>query len=155
MWSSGIASDGVLRLFIANAAEKVRAGHPAALAQREVVQDAIGRLEAKRRAARAFMLDAMSDLMCSVDGRGDDMIRARAVYRTAMSYAAESAVRIADETIALQGASVIFESSPFERPHRDVHTATKPSRCHPRSSSMPGGSCWAWSRCHRASKLLA
>lgn len=120
----GIA-DGVLRSFIAQAAGKIRAGHPAPLAEREVVQDKLGRLEAKRRAARAFMLDAMSDLMAAVDRGGDALVRARAAYRTAMSYAAETAVRIVDDVIAIQGAGAIFESSPFERAQRDVHAASK------------------------------
>ena len=120
----GIA-DGVLRSFVAQASSKIRAGHPAPLAEREVVQDKLGRLEAQRRAARAFMLDAMSDLMTSVDRGGDALVCARSTYRTAMSYAAETAVRIVDDVIALQGAGAIFESSPFERSQRDVHAASK------------------------------
>lgn len=120
----GIA-DGVLRYFIASAAAKVRAGHPAPLAEREVVQDTLGRLEAERRAARAFMLEAMSDLMAATDGSADELVRARAIYRTAMSHAAETAVRIVDRIVALHGAAAIFESSPLERAQRDVHAATK------------------------------
>ncbi|RTL63695.1 MAG: hypothetical protein EKK41_22880 [Hyphomicrobiales bacterium] len=120
----GVA-DGVLRGFIGQAASKIRAGHPAPLADREVVQDKLGRLEAQRRAARAFMLDAMSELMTCVDRGGDTLVRARATYRTAMSYAAETAVRIVDDVIALQGAGAIFETSPFERAQRDVHAASK------------------------------
>jgi alkylation response protein AidB-like acyl-CoA dehydrogenase len=120
----GIA-EGVMRQFIASAASKVRAGHTATLAQREIVHDSIGRLEAKRRAARAFMLEAMSDLMAATDTSGDKLVQARATYRTAMSYAAETGVEIVDKIVALHGAGALFESSPFERAQRDVHAATK------------------------------
>jgi len=120
----GIA-EGVLRQFTAAAATKMRTGHPVPLAEREVVQDMLGRLDAQRRSARAFMLEALADLTSEVAEKGDRLVEARAVYRSAVSNAAETAVAIVDRVMALYGAGAIFEDTPFERAHRDVHAASK------------------------------
>lgn len=84
-----------------------------------------GRADALHRAARAFLIDAMSELMAASTKEGPRLINARAVFRTACTHAAESAVRIADMLAAELGAAAIFETSPIERFVRDVHAAVK------------------------------
>ena len=101
------------------------AGVSALLRDREIVQSNYGRADALHRAARAFLIDAMSELMAASAEDGPRLINARAVLRTACTHAAESAVRIVDLLAAETGAAAIFETSPIERFVRDVHAAVK------------------------------
>jgi hypothetical protein len=64
-------------------------------------------------------------LMAASAEEGPRLINARAVFRTACTHAAESAVRIVDMLAAETGAAAIFETSPIERFVRDVHAAVK------------------------------
>ena len=89
------------------------------------MQSNYGRADALHRAARAFLIDAMSELMAASAEGGPRLINARAVFRAACTHAAESAVRIADMLAAETGAAAIFETSPIERFVRDIHAAVK------------------------------
>lgn len=92
---------------------------------RDMVQSNCGRADALHRAARAFLIDAMSELMAASVEEGQRLINARAVFRAACTHAAESALRIADILAAETGATAIFEASPIERFVRDIHAAVK------------------------------
>ena len=120
----GIAR-GAMNAFVELASRKTRLGASALLRDREIVQSNYGRADALHRAARAFLIDAMSELMAASAEGGPRLINARAVFRTACTHAAESAVRIADMLAAETGAVAIFETSPIERFVRDVHAAVK------------------------------
>ena len=120
----GIAR-GAMNAFVELASRKARLGASTLLRDREIVQSNYGRADALHRAARAFLIDAMSELMAASAEEGPRLINARAVFRTACTHAAESAVRIADMLAAETGAAAIFETSPIERFVRDVHAAVK------------------------------
>lgn len=120
----GIAR-GAMNAFVELAGRKSRLGVSALLRDREIVQSNYGRADALHRAARAFLIDAMSELMAASAEEGPGLVNARAVFRTACTHAAESAVRIADMLAAETGAAAIFETSPIERFVRDVHAAVK------------------------------
>ena len=120
----GIAR-GAMNAFAELASRKARQGASALLRDREIVQSNYGRADALHRAARAFLIDAMSELMAASAEGGPRLINARAVFRAACTHAAESAVRIADMLAAETGAVAIFETSPIERFVRDIHAAVK------------------------------
>jgi len=119
----GIAR-GAMNTF-GEASRKTRMGASALLRDREIVQSNYGRVDASHRAARALLIEAMTELMAASAEEGPRLINARAVFRTACTHAAESAVRIADMLAAETGAAAIFETSPIERFVRDVHAAVK------------------------------
>lgn len=120
----GIAR-GAMNAFVELASRKARLGVGTLLRDREIVQGNYGRADALHRAARAFLIDAMSELMAASAEDGPRLLNARAVFKTACTHAAESAVRIADMLAAELGAAAIFETSPIERYVRDVHAAVK------------------------------
>ena len=120
----GIAR-GAMNAFVEIASRKARQGVGTLLRDREIVQGNYGRADALYRAARAFLIEAMSELMTASAEKGPRLINARAVFRTACTHAAETALRIADMLAAESGAVAIFENSPIERFVRDVHAAAK------------------------------
>lgn len=120
----GIAR-GAMNAFVELASRKARMGASALMRDREIVQSNYGRADALHRAARAFLIEAMTELMVASAEEGSRLINARAVFRTACTHAAQSAVRIADMLAAETGAAAIFETSPIERFVRDVHAAVK------------------------------
>lgn len=120
----GIAR-GAIDTFAQLASRKSRQGTGALLCEREIVQATVGRAVATHRAARAFLAEAMSELMAAVDAGGDRLVRARIEFRISCAHAAESAMRIVDSLAAEAGTAAIFEASPLERAIRDVHAAVK------------------------------
>jgi len=102
------------------------------------VQSNYGRADALHRAARAFLIDAMSELMVASTEEGPRLINARTVFRAACAHAAESAVRIVDMLAAEAGAGAIFETSRIERFIRDVHAAVKHIAMSPNSYVVSG-----------------
>jgi len=120
----GIAR-GAMDAFVELASRKARQGISTLLRDREIVQSNYGRADALHRAARAFLIEAMTELMTATVEQGPRLVNARAVFRTACTHAAESAVRIVDMLAAEAGAAVIFEASPIERYVRDVQAAVK------------------------------
>lgn len=120
----GIAS-GAIAAFAELACRKGRQGTSGVLRDRETVQATVGRTGAMLRAARAFLIDAMTDLMAVTEAGGDRLAEARATLRIATTHAAETAMSITDMLAASAGAAAIFESCALERAARDVHAAAK------------------------------
>ncbi len=120
----GIAR-GALDAFRAFASRKTRPGTTGVVSERETVQAMAGRVEAAMRAARALLVEAMTELMAATDIGGERLIQARVGLRLAGAHAAESAAWILDRLAAESGSAAIFESNPLERAVRDVHAAVK------------------------------
>ena len=116
----GIAR-GAIDTFIELAGKKARQGSTMLMRDRELVQGMVGRSETMQRAARAYLVDAMAELMAATDVGGDRLLQARAFFRAACSNAAETAVRIVDAIAADAGTAAIFETGTLERSVRDVH----------------------------------
>jgi indole-3-acetate monooxygenase len=119
----GIAG-GAISAFVELASHK-RIGGAGFLRDREAVQATVGRGYAMLRAARALLVDAMYELMAATDAGGDRLLQARAMFRTAGTYAAESAGSIVDMLAASAGAVSIFETCALERAVRDVRAAAR------------------------------
>jgi len=120
----GIAR-GAIEAFAELAATKVRVGTRLPLRDREIVQSEFGRADTQLRAGRTLLCDAMTELMIATDAGGERLVRARATFRAACTWAAESAVEIVDRLAAAAGAVAIFETCPLERCVRDVHATAK------------------------------
>ena len=118
----GIAS-GAVASFAELARRKSRLG--AMLCDRETVQATVGRTRAMLRAARAFLIDAMTELMAATDMGGQRLVQARADIRLANAHAAETAMSITDMVAASAGAVAIFETCALERAVRDVRAVAK------------------------------
>jgi alkylation response protein AidB-like acyl-CoA dehydrogenase len=119
----GIAR-GAITAFVELASRR-SAGGTGLLRDREPVQAAVGRTDTMLRAARAFLVDAMTELMAATDAGGERLLHARAMFRTAGTYAAESAMSIIDMLAASAGAVSIFETCALERAARDVRAAAR------------------------------
>ena len=133
----GIAR-GALDAFVALACRKPRSGHASLLRDRETVQATVGRAEARHAAARAFLAESMRSLMSATEGGGEDLVMARAMYRTACANAAETAVDTVAMVAAEAGASAIFEDLPIERAVRDVQAAARHVAMSANSYSVAG-----------------
>jgi alkylation response protein AidB-like acyl-CoA dehydrogenase len=140
-WSVSVVPLGIARgamnAFVALASRKARMAGTL-LRDRDTVQSNYGRADALHRAARAFLIEAMSELMAASAEEGPRLVNARAVFRSACSHAAETAVRIADMLAAESGTAAIFESSPIERFVRDIHAAVKHIAMSPNSYVLAG-----------------
>src|ERR1700730_15732252 len=134
----GIAS-GVMAAFTKQATKsKTRLGAAMRLQDREMVQSAVGRAEAVIGAARAFLNEAMTELLAALDDDADRLMRARARLRIACAYAAEGSTSIVQMLTTEAGASAIFESSGLERAGRDIHAAVKHVAMSPQSYILAG-----------------
>jgi alkylation response protein AidB-like acyl-CoA dehydrogenase len=131
----GIAS-GALATFTKSTTQNARQG--VLLMEREIVQSAIGRAEAILSAARAFLAEAMTDLLAILDEDRDRLQRARARLRIACAYAAEASSSIVQTLTSEAGASAIFESNPLERAARDINAAVKHVALSPQSYIVAG-----------------
>lgn len=133
----GIAR-GAIDAFVVLAGAKSRLGVSGLLRDRELVQATVGRAETLHAAARALLVEAMTELMSATDVGGERLIAARARLRTAGAHAAETAMRIVDMLAADAGSAAIFENSPLERAIRDVQAAAKHIAMSPASYSVAG-----------------
>ena len=134
----GIAR-GAMAAFIKLATQnKTRLGTTMRLQDREIVQSVVGRAEAIHGAARAFLLEAMAELVSALDDDGDRFLRARARLRIACAHAAEGSLSIVQMLATEAGAVAIFESCPLERFVRDMHAAVKHVAMNPFSYVVAG-----------------
>jgi len=108
------------------------------LLDREMVHSVIGRAEAILGAARAFLNEAIAELLAALDDDRDRLMRARARLRIACAYAAEGSASIVQMLTTEAGASSIFESSRLERAGRDINAAVKHIAMSPQSYMVVG-----------------
>ena len=119
----GIAR-GAINAFVEQASRK-SSGASAPLRDREAVQSVVGRAEAMHRAARAGLVEAMTELVAALEIGGERLVEARAMFRVAPPHATETAVGIIDMLAASAGSASIFETCPIERAVRDVRAAAR------------------------------
>jgi alkylation response protein AidB-like acyl-CoA dehydrogenase len=134
----GIA-DGAIAAFTKSATQKkIRLGTTIQLQDREMVHSSVGRAKAIIGAARAFLKEAMTELLAALDDDRDRLMRARANLRIACAYAAEGSSSIVQMLTTEAGASTIFESSALERAGRDINAAVKHVAMSPQSYIVAG-----------------
>jgi alkylation response protein AidB-like acyl-CoA dehydrogenase len=112
----------VLDEFVALAMKKMPYRQVKPLRENAVIQSQIALGEAKLNASRALLLQTLRELWATV-ANGDDLsLEQRASLRLASVYAAHQAKDVIDAVYHAAGATAIFESNPFERRFRDIHT---------------------------------
>jgi indole-3-acetate monooxygenase len=119
----GIAR-AMLDAFIAIATDKTPRGATAALKDSAVVQSLIGEAQAKHKAARLLLHDAVGEAWAAAQA-GDPTIAQRMQIRLAGTHAIIQSMAIADTIYHESGATAIFHSGPFERRFRDIHTVAQ------------------------------
>jgi alkylation response protein AidB-like acyl-CoA dehydrogenase len=123
-WSGvalGIARS-TLDAFVELARDKIPRGAKRTLRDINVVQAQTAQLEARLRAARAFLLGSIEEVW-------RDVARSRRLaldHNTMIRLASTGAIRQAREVVDMAyhavGVTAIFQSNPFERRFRDIHT---------------------------------
>ena len=115
---------GALREFLAIAGQRKRRNDTLPLAERELVQSEVGRIEARLSASRAYMRQAMADLLEAVEA-GVDLVPVRVRFRMACTFASEGSLWAIGQLNEIAGAISIFRTCPLERYERDVRAAAK------------------------------
>jgi alkylation response protein AidB-like acyl-CoA dehydrogenase len=111
-----------LDAFIELAGVKAPKAYARLLRENAVIQAQVALCEAKLESARAFLLQILCEMWESAT-RGEEFTMAqRAALRLAGTYAVHQAKDVVDTVYHAAGATAIFESNPFERRFRDVHT---------------------------------
>jgi alkylation response protein AidB-like acyl-CoA dehydrogenase len=125
----GIAR-ATLDAFYALAREKKPRAARAVLRDDPVVQSQVGVTEARLRAARAFLVDAVRTAWDGAVGGESPTFDQRAAMRMASTHAIRTAKEIVDVAYQAAGASALFEDGPFERRFRDVNAVTQQIQGH-------------------------
>lgn len=123
--ASGVAAVGLgiaraaLDALVALATTKKLPGGKKTLAHRELVQLEVARAEARLRAARGLLFDALADAT-----RAPDALAMRARLRLAACHAASEAAAVTASAYELGGGTAIYRTSPLQRQFRDAHVVT-------------------------------
>ncbi len=131
--ASGVAAVGLgiaraaVDTFVTMAKTKTPPGSKRTLAHRELVQMDVAKAEARLRAARAFLFEAMDEAVAATQRDGTEAppaIVARARLRLAASHAAEESAAVTALVYQAGGGSAIYTKSPLQRQFRDAHVVT-------------------------------
>ena len=118
-----------LDAFIELAKAKTPYGGKYLLRDNAVIQARIGFGEAQLGSAKAFLASALDDMWQGALGEGFTLEQ-RVRLRMASTHATHQAKDVVDACYHAAGASAIFESNPFERRFRDVHTVSQQVQSH-------------------------
>ena len=131
LYACGFASLAVglaralLDAFVALAMEKTPRGYKHALRSSAVTQTEIAEAEARLRAARMYLRGTLGEVWQSVERSNTLSIEQRMALRLAASQTLKEAIAVGDFAYHAAGATAIFESHPFERRFRDMHTVAQ------------------------------
>src|SRR3984893_943290 len=128
MYSSGFAgvalgiARSTLDAFVELARDKIPRGTKRTLRDNNVVQAQVAQSEARLRAARVFLLGSLEQIWRDVAQSGRLTLDHNTTIRLASTWAIHQARDVVDTAYHAAGATAIFESNPFERRFRDIHT---------------------------------
>jgi indole-3-acetate monooxygenase len=131
LYASGFAAVALgvaratLEAFKTVAQSKVPFGTKRMLRENPRVQAQLGLAEAKLVAARAFLFETLKDIWDAVQLSGALTLDQRMTIRMAATFAIHQAKEVVDMAYHEAGATAIFDSNPFERRFRDMHTITQ------------------------------
>jgi alkylation response protein AidB-like acyl-CoA dehydrogenase len=116
--------------FITLAKEKVPFTSTALLRDNGLIQSQVGLSEARLQAARTYVLDTFRRLYALLSD-GDSLTHEQRINnRIVTTYAIQQAREVVNFVYHSAGATAIFESNPFERRFRDLHTVTQQGQGH-------------------------
>ena len=104
------------------ARDKIPRGAKRTLRDNNVVQAQVSQSEARLCGARAFLLSSLDEIWREVSGRKRLTTDHNTTIRLASTWAIHQAREVVDMAYHAAGATAIFESNPFERRFRDIHT---------------------------------
>ena len=113
-------------------------GSSKTLAERPVVQEALARADAGRRAARHLLDHAVADAWDLAATGGGDEAAIRVALRQAATHGMISAAAAVDACYTAGGGAAVYETSPLQRLFRDVHVATQHAMVAPRTMEVVG-----------------
>ncbi len=120
---------GIARRMLDNAtrvaAEKTAYGTKRAMRDNNVVQANIGRSEAAWRSARTYLHKTAQDLWQAMAENPTLSLEQKIEIRLCSTWAIQQASEIAATVYHMVGSTAVFESHPFERRFRDMHTVTQ------------------------------
>jgi alkylation response protein AidB-like acyl-CoA dehydrogenase len=131
MYSSGFAgvalgiARSTLDAFVELARDKIPRGAKRTLRDNNVIQSQVAQSEARLSAARAFLLGSLEEIWRDVAQSGRLTLDHNTTIRLASTWAIHQAREVVDTAYQAAGATAIFESNPFERRFRDVHTVVQ------------------------------
>ncbi len=114
-----------LDAFIRLAAEKTPMTKAQVLRDNAVIQAQVARSEAALSAARVYLLEVLDELWETASSGAPFAREQLARLRLAATYAIHQAKDVVDACYHAAGATAIFESNPFERRFRDMHTVSQ------------------------------
>jgi alkylation response protein AidB-like acyl-CoA dehydrogenase len=109
------------------------------MAERPVVQAELAASEARLRAARAMLREAIDEAWARATGTGEVPTDQRAALRLAATHAATTGAEVTTSAYKLGGGSAVYESrSALPRRFRDAHTATQHMLVAPATNELAG-----------------
>jgi alkylation response protein AidB-like acyl-CoA dehydrogenase len=88
-------------------------------------QAELGQAEAKVRAGRALLMQAVGDIWDAASTQGAVTLDQRAALRLATTHAAWQAVEVVDAVYAASGTTAVYESHELQRRFQDIHVITQ------------------------------
>jgi alkylation response protein AidB-like acyl-CoA dehydrogenase len=125
----GIARS-TLDAFTDLAKSKTPTGGKALLRDNAVIQSQIGVAETQLTSARVFLIEALRTMYAQASQSRMPSVDQRVMLRMASSNATHQAKSVVDAAYHAAGATAIFESNPFERRFRDIHTVSQQAQAH-------------------------
>ncbi len=131
MYASGFAgvalgiARNTLDAFLELARDKIPRGARHTLRENNLIQAQVAQSEARLRGARAFLLSSLDQIWREIDGSARLTIAHNTTIRLASTWAIHQAREVVDTAYHAAGATAIFNSEPFERQFRDIHTVVQ------------------------------
>jgi indole-3-acetate monooxygenase len=131
MYASGFAgvalgiARSTLDAFVVLARDKIPRGARNTLRENNLIQAQVAQAEARLRGARAFLLRSLDQIWREIEGSGRLTVDHHTTIRLASTWAIHQAKEVVDTAYHAAGATAIFNSEPFERRFRDIHTVVQ------------------------------
>ena len=115
----------MLDAFVALAKEKTVRGYKHTMRNSAVTQTEVAEAEAQLSAVRMYLRGTLGEVWESVQRTKTLSMPERMAIRLAATHTIQQAVAVADTIYHAAGATAIFQSNPFERRFRDIHTVAQ------------------------------
>lgn len=136
LYASGFASvalgigQACFDAFVGNMRDTVPRGASRSRGANNVVQSEVARAEARLRSSRMFLRGSLEEIWADVVRSGAMTDEQRLTIRLASTWAIQQAREAVTALYMAAGALAIFESQPFERRFRDIHTLSQQMQGH-------------------------
>ena len=131
LYACGVAAVtlGIARGMVADFTElakgKLAGGRHQRMCENQVVQSQLAQAEARLRSARAFLLSSLAEIWEAVGETRALTLEQNTMIRLASTWAIHQAREVVNTLYHGAGATAIFDTGPFERRFRDMHTASQ------------------------------